>query len=45
MISTEKQVTSTQFHFDNQPKLSTKKRLEARWEKVDDKLVCRWVEV
>lgn len=45
MISTEKQVISTQFYFDNQPKLSPKKRLEARWEKVNDRLICRWVEV
>ena len=45
MISTEKTTNPTQIHFNKQPHVPAKKQLEARWQTVNGKLVCRWVEV
>ena len=45
MICTEKTATGTQFFFDKQKDVPAKKKLEARWQTVNGKLVCRWVEV
>ena len=45
MIDTEKTAKGKQFFFDKQKDVPTKKKLEARWQTVNGKLVCRWVEV
>lgn len=45
MISTDKKARTTQIFINKQPKPSTQKQLVARWSTINDKLVCRWVEV
>jgi hypothetical protein len=45
MISTENKAHTTQIFINKQPNVPVKKQLEARWETVNGKLVCRWVEV
>ena len=45
MICTEKTATEKQLFFDKQKDVPAKKKLEARWQTVNGKLVGRWVEV
>ena len=45
MISTANKAHTTQKLLQKQPHVPVTKKLEARWENVDGKLVCRWVQV
>lgn len=45
MISIDKKAHTTQIFIDKQKDVPAKKQLIARWESVNGKLVCRWVEV
>lgn len=45
MISTANKTHTTQRFIQKQPPVPVKKKLEARWENVNGKLVCRWVQV
>ena len=42
MISTEKTLINTKSLLDRKTNLDRKKKLIARWETVNGKLVCKW---
>ena len=44
MITTKKNITTTEVDFDIKPNDTSKKKLVARWKTINRKLVCRWVE-
>lgn len=44
MITTNKNITTTQVDFEIKPNVTSKKKLVARWKTINGKLVCRWVE-
>ena len=43
MISTDKSLTQNKFFRDKQLNVDRKPKLVAQWQKVDGKLICRWV--
>jgi hypothetical protein len=43
MMLTKKNTTPVKSYTDDSANFSNKKKLVARWEKVEDRLVCRWI--
>ncbi len=45
MIITKNKATNTQISVDKSKDVTSKKRLEARWQTINGKLICHWVKV